>query len=280
MKTKPWPLIVLAILQLLSPLATVLFNAWLLDVGPGYVWGWILEKPFLKIFESLALMPIAGIALLWMRPWSYAIFFGAVLWSFGSNLLNFNYASQFGALGILILIYAMQLGLALYFLIPAVRRTYFDASVRWWEAKRRYLLKLPATLQMTGDSQKHAATLLNISEGGVLLETKAPLLQGTVFQLGFQILGVPFAIRADTVYVGARNAGGDGSGNFGVRFLPEDSKQEARFGNLIQGLDLIGLVDRDGASRKPFLISIWDWFIGIFKTGKGLLPEFKGDRRS
>jgi hypothetical protein len=281
MRNRPWPLILLALFQILSPFGTVLFNAWALGVKPAYVLGWIFEKPFLKIFESLALMPIAGIAIYQMKAWSYAVFLVAMVWSLGSNLSNWSYVSKNYSLGMMILVYAFQIGLALYFMLPSVRRTYLDSRVRWWEAKRRFLLAGPITVdspELQGEGQsggQTTATIQNISEGGVLLSIQRALDPSRRYRLQFTVLGVPYEAQGQMVYEAPRSGE---SRTYGVQFVHTPTSKKA-FKRLMKGLQLVGLDHRDRRQQKHWLIEIRDWATGVFKTGKGLVPEVKPDRK-
>lgn len=274
MRTRPWPLILLAIFQILSPLGTILFNSWALGVKPIYVLSWILERPPLKIFESLLLMPIAGVAIYQMKAWSYAVFFIAMIWSMGSNLANLDYATKTFSVGMIILIYAFQVGLAIYFMIPAVRKTYLDARVRWWEAKRRYNLRVPVSLEFGGE--KDSAQIENISEGGVLIQSKSALDAAKPYRLRFDVLGVQYEISSQLVYAGPVSGG---LHSYGFRFL-HTAETIRVFKRLMSGLELVGVSFRDQNLKQPWYLSVWDWAAGVFKTGKGLVPDVKSSRKA
>jgi hypothetical protein len=256
----------LALFQILTPVFTVLFNAAALHVSPSFVLGWILNRPGLEVFESLALMPIAGLAILRMRRWSYLVFCLAMLWSIAANLRHWQYASSnYSALSIAT-VYLFQLGLAVYFLLPAVRRTYFDPTVRWWESKPRYELKVPARLG------EHDGTILNVSEGGVFVETRDRLPMGQKLTLQFDILGQSFGIVAAVVHERESREGG-GALHYGLRF-EHTQETERRFRNLTRGLQLLGFQDR--SKRLPGFQSFREWFSTLLKTGRGLTPEARG----
>lgn len=275
MKTRPWPLVVLAGLQILSPVGTVLINSWALGVAPHYVIGFLLEAKPLRVFESLALMPIAGIAIYLMKPWSYAIFAGAMLWSLGANLSNWSYATQsFSAVG-LVLLYLFQFALAFYFLLPSVRRTYFDASMRWWEAKRRYLLAVPVTV--TRGAERISAQGLNLSEGGMLIRMPgvSPA-KGERLGLSFSVAGVEFQVEGEAVY---SKSSADGASEDGIRFLL-DEHSGPRFQRLARALELLGVPSRDAETQRPWYLSLGDWALRLVRTGKGWAPEVSPSRPS
>jgi Tfp pilus assembly protein PilZ len=274
MRTKPWPLILLAILQILSPAGTILFNAWALDVKPIYVLRWLLEKPALQIFESLFLMPIAGVAIYQMKAWSYAIFLAAMSWSFAANFRNWHYAVQSFPMWKGLLVYTFQILLAFYFMIPSVRKTYLDRSVRWWEAQKRFSLRLPVLLSFGKESA--SGVMKNISEGGILLQTEHPFESGQEVQIRFDVLEVRYEVPGQIRYALSLPQGERG---YGVQFR-HTAESYARFHQLIRGLSLIGIIDRDQAFKKPWYQGMRDWFVTLLKTGKGLTPEVKASRRN
>lgn len=274
MKTRPWPLVLLAIFQILSPLGTILFNSWALGVKPTYVLQWVMHRTPLEIFESMFLMPIAGIAIYQMKNWSYLLFLGTLSWSLFANLRNWTYAESSLPRGMTLLVYVLQFGLAFYFMIPAVRRTYLDPRVRWWEAKRRFLLQVPVSLEIAGNPIE--GVMQNISEGGIFLSCAHRLEPKQEGKLRFNVLNLDFEVQGQVVYV---LEGADGKPSYGVRFLhtPESLK---RFRGLARGLELIGLRDRDQEIRKPWYQSVMEWALEVLRTGKGLVPEIKSSRKS
>ncbi len=271
MKVRPWPLIILAILQFFSPVATVFFNAAILDVKPIYVLRWILEKSPLQVFEVLFLMPIAGLAILQMKRWSYIVFFVAMSWSLVSELQKFHYTTATISPWLVALVYALPIGLAVYFMIPSVRQTYLDPRVRWWEAKRRFLLASPTTLSSEGNLLH--GRMENISEGGAfLLQEGKPLEIGRELRLRFQVISEEFSVPVVVMYCIQRPAQPPA---YGVRFLhsPQTRRQ---FRKLARALNLIGIAHRDADFVQPWYEGIRDWAITVLKTGKGLVPDVKG----
>jgi Tfp pilus assembly protein PilZ len=274
MRTKPWPLLLLAVLQILTPVGTILMNAWGLGVKPLYILQWILERPAIDIFETLFLMPIAGIALYQMKAWSYAVFLAALGWGLVANMRHWNYAAQAFPIWKMLIVYGFQFLLVIYFMIPSVRKIYLDRSVRWWEAKRRFSLKLPVRLMFgAGEFQ---GTMQNISEGGMLMQSDSELETGKVVTLFFHILDRQFEVPGQVRYVMAQSQGGR---VYGIQFQ-HSHETLARFKKLVRGLELMGIEDRDQAFKKPWYQGMREWVVTFLKTGKGLVPEIKSTRKS
>ncbi len=236
-KKRPPLLIALAVLQFLSPLGTILFNAMALGVKPSYVLGWILERPPVQIFEALFLMPIAGLAILRMKTWSYLLFFALMAWSFARNVGRWGDVSQTHSRWMLVLVYGLQVALALYFFLPSVRRVYLDARLRWWESKPRYPLGITARLE------ESPVILENLSEGGVFVRTgpEFPKLQAqSVVKISFGIQGSKFMLPCRVMYSRAMATGETG---YGMRF-EHDRDSKRRMVRLAKGLKFIGLAGR------------------------------------
>ena len=243
----------------------MLFNAWALDVGAGYILSWMFQGSPLKVLESVFLMPIAGVAIYLMKPWSYAVFLVAMGWSLVANIASFRYAQSAQiSLPMLLVVYGVQLGLAIYFMLPSVRRTYFDSRVRWWEAQRRLLFQTSFMGQLAG--QGLTGKILNISAGGALLGMlNRDLKKGDTMILRFEVNGVPFETPAEAVYVSPAGVG--------VRFgLTQDSAP--KFVRMVKGLELIGVPFRDQEVATPWQ-QVASWAARFVKTGKGLTPELE-----
>lgn len=269
MKNRPIPLVLLALFQILAPLGTLLFNSWVLGVKPGYVLHWMLQGSPLQIFESLFLMPLAGVAIYLMKPWSYVLFLAAMGWGLLNNLAAWHYA-QNAKIGIpwLFSLYAIQVVIAIYFMLPSVRRAYLDPRVRWWEAQKRILFQCPVRGMHLGVPVQ--GKILNLSEGGAFLaELQSDIKQGDTLQLKFEVVGIRFETRADVVYLSPTG--------IGVRFAASP-EMTAALARLVQGLVIIGVPFRD-QDETGWLTRLFKWGTQLIFTGRGFTPEFDSARR-
>lgn len=267
MRNRPWPLVLLAIFQILTPVTNILFNAWALKVSPAYVVSWVFERSWLGIFETLFLMPIAGIAIWRMKGWSYVVFFAAMAWSMSTHLRYRGYVTGSFPSWAVTLVYAMEVLLVIYFLMPSVRKTYLDPSIRWWESKPRYEVDAPTVVQ--DGEERIGGKILNISEGGAFLSLPSSLTPGGKVEVRFAVFNQTYEIPAKVVHV--QSHGGKGY-NHGLQFLP-DAEEAERLRNLVRGLKIIGFVERGGqVSWSEGLLS---WLSTVLTTGKGLTPEIK-----
>jgi hypothetical protein len=256
----------LAVLQFLTPIFTILFNAAALRVSPLRVASWIFARPPLEVFETLALMPIAGLAIYVMRRWSYAIFIVALSWSVFRNLSHWNYSSAMIPAPALLFIYFSEISFVTYFLLPSVRNAYFDPNIRWWEHKPRYLLELAASFTLKSGAARGQGMILNLSEGGAFLKLKEKIQKDQDLRLEFNVLTLPFSVEGRVVH--AREV--DGGTCYGIQFAhTAESRQSMQ--RLTAGLDALGFNERDGR-QSPFA-EFKSWLTTLLKTGKGLVPE-------
>jgi hypothetical protein len=266
----------LAFIQILTPAVNILFNAYILRVSPARVLIWVLERPAYEAFQTLLLMPIAGIAIFAMKRWSYPVFLGAVGWSAYRNFRNFAYASGVMPLPMLLLVYAFEIGLVGYFLLPKVRTTYFDPTVRWWESKPRYVLELAARVRAKGGRDLPAA-VHNISEGGAFVTASGDLNMDDALELEFAVIGRPFLARGKVVHSRVMD---DGRHCFGIQFT-HTVDSLTKFQQLTTSLSLLGFQDRGTA--EPWQKSLKTWILTLVRTGRGWTPEpefRKGEKKS
>jgi hypothetical protein len=271
MKNRPWPLLILALIQIFTPAFNIFFNAWMLDVSPTKVLSWALDRRFQTVFEFFALAPIAGFAILRMRRWSYGVFLGAMGWSLWAKIRTWDYASQMLPPWGLALIYLGEVLLVGYFLLPAVRTTYFDPRVRWWESKPRYELKLPSTIDRK-EGERVEGRVLNVSQGGAFVQAPVKMVHGEEVEFEFWVMTQPFRIRSHIVHERELSPG---IWCYGLQFN-HDPASARRFDRMSRGLAMLGFHERD---QKPSLAaSFLAWARTVFTTGRGLTPEVPGSR--
>jgi hypothetical protein len=268
MKTRPWPIVLLALCHLLAPLPNAVISATLEGVG---LWQYLrVFASRLTFFEALSgwlVFPAAAFSIFAMKRWSYAAYLACMgLISF-SNILAWSQHPDLISLPFLVALIAADLAVTAYFLLPAVRVGYFDSSVRWWESKPRYLLGLEATLEDAAVPE--GVTLVNLSEGGAFVRASRGMSRGERVTLSFRILSSEY--RAQGVVVHGTRLPGARPYAHGLQFdLTRSDKQ--KIVDLVHALELIGVPDtRTGhATFKDFA----EWVSGL-GAGKGWVPEVK-----
>lgn len=266
MKTRPWPLIILAIAHLLAPVSNAILSAHLQHTPLLVYLQRSTRGP--EIFQSgfmIAIFFIAAASIYLMKRWSYAVY----LVSMGLvTYFNIQAAREYPHL------YSIALSLPLavfdllivgYFLIPEVRAGYFNPRLRWWESKPRYEVNAPIALSTNWNQGD--ATLVNIAEGGAFVRTPVRLEKEDPVEMTIQILS--HNVRASGKVVHCSSVG------YGIHF-DLDRKTRREISALVKNLRGHGYEDKRTA--RPTLADFRAWLHRLVTTGKGWVPEIPAKR--
>ena len=260
MKTKPWIIFVLALIHILAPLGNILANS--LRSGrplPDQVNYWFSVLPKLLLLIYLFVPILAGVFILICRRWSYwgylvclAVLFGSNIYAYATNTTLTNFIFLCMALLVDLLIVA-------YFVVPSVRKVYFDPKVRWWETAMRYIYTPDVIINGQAPGKMN-----NISDGGLFVQTAKTLTESDKIQVQWNDEGEQFDFHGRVVYINPKNGG------FGVQFehTPESEKSIKK---LTQRLHKKGLVipDRLPGPADSFTV----WLKKLVTRGEGLFPK-------
>ncbi len=123
------------------------------------------------IFDFWLVFPIAGIALIKLRKWSYFIFLSMMLYTIFSLLTYeqytwpYNSATPFSYHYFIVVISIISL---ILFLFPSIREPFFNQRLRWWESKTRY--KTNINCKIISSKGSFDSKILNLSQSGVFLK--------------------------------------------------------------------------------------------------------------
>src|SRR4051812_8371433 len=82
MRRRPWPILVLALVQLLAPVVSLCFSAWMAKISPLLLFNGLMKYgTWSGNFETFGLPILAGFSIFAMRRWSYALFLGILFWN-------------------------------------------------------------------------------------------------------------------------------------------------------------------------------------------------------
>lgn len=201
MKNKPIIFTILAVLLLIEPTFKIFYLKYRSDFDFSVVLANILHRvTVFDLFKFWFMFPIAGLCLIWLRKWTYYLFLGIQLYAIYDFVTyepyTFPYNSQEPFFFNYILVVANVLLLA-YFLLPQVRKVFFDQSLRWWETKKRYKATIPCQLVLPTGNLK--CNILNISQTGVFVNCKESLANGEVISVEFDYRGLNFSLSAEVV---------------------------------------------------------------------------------
>lgn len=273
MKQRPWPIVLLAACQIVAPIWSVLVNAHVYQMSvSAYLQTIWVTQPLWSLASFFLLVPLAGVAIYWMKPWSYPIFLVIMAYVSIDNYFTWRSSGDLVTVGTVLVVYALNILLVGYFLIPAVRTVYFNPRVRWWESKPRFEVRAELTLELvdrkepaTPQAAPVSATLFDLSEGGAFVETLQEVSVGAKVRLRFALLGQSHEVEGRVVY--RRPSGLVG---YGVQFVFASAEEKARFRRLARGLDFLGL------PRRPERVQKWADFCAWLRRaaqGKDWLPE-------
>lgn len=261
MTNRPWSLILLALFHFITPILSFIVNCHYLHLSVFQLFAVIWHEGFRQTLEFFFLPVLAGYSIYKMKKWSYAVFLATILWVAISNYVAWS-SSKLYPIWLLISLYGFDFVLVSYFLLPQVRKTYFDPRVRWWENYPRYWIQSATKVILM--ERPVDGEIDNVSAGGAFLLTKENLEMGDCVRLQFKVLTNTYDINAEVVHKGKHSEG------YGMRFVHTPETLEA-MERLSKAMDILRV------PRRPEYTSAWvrfkTWFLKLIKTGKGILPE-------
>jgi hypothetical protein len=264
MRSRPWPVVVLAFFQCLAPLTNLVLSSWLLKMGLAtFITAVFNQANWFEIVDFFLLPPLAGAAIFAFRPWSYAVFVGITAWNISYNLSVWWQFPQLVSLPILLAAHAVNIGLVTYFLLPAVRAAYFNPRLRWWESKPRFFVDIPATFDDGEGDRK--CTITDLSEGGAFIITSRKLEADENIHLTFNFVNLEVHVEARVVHRRAMNSRG-----YGLQFVL-DEQSERMLAKLTGALLMMGAPQR--SPKEPFFQGFVGWLKNLFTTGEGFVPN-------
>ncbi len=241
MKHKPLVFILIAVFHIIEPLIKIAY----FKVTTPFSLSTIISNigqisNAREIFEFWFLFPMAGIALLGVKRWSYSIFFGAQIYSIYSHLTyeqyTWPYVSEVPFVSSLALLFINTM-IIIYFALPEVRKPFFDRSVRWWETRTRYSMQLPLVFKFIGKEEIINSHVLNISQTGAFIKYKGVAEVGDKVKMELTYKEFNLKVHAQ---VKALHACG-GERGLGVHF---------QFGNIWENLFVRRMVSQIGHDHK------------------------------
>lgn len=261
MRTKPWSLIILAILHALAPCGSFIFNAYWAGRTLLQQWHyWIDVLPPALLFIYVVLPMMAGLFIFICRRWAYWAYFACISTILLSNIYSFYTNLTLGTFLLLMIVAVVDLLVVSYFLASPVQQIYFDPKMRWWEAAPRYRFDVEGTV----NGEK--AFLKNLSQGGLYFTSGPQIAEGNKVEISWNYKGKEQIISGLLVYK-SMNKNELGSG---VRFdhTEETHKQVKYFVDQLQAEGLI-VTERLPGPQDSFL----SWLKKLILRGEGLFPK-------
>lgn len=263
MKRKPWSLIILALLHILSPIGSFVVNAlnagrslseqwyYWFHVIPGYLTAFYIAAPIL-----------AGVLIYICHRWSYWAYIVCIALTLFSNIYSYSTNMTVPTLFLLIGIALLDIFVVAYFMVPSVQKVYFDPRLRWWEAAPRY------HFNNEGIVNGSKANLTSLSIGGLFMNLNATLDIGDKVDIHWKFNEKETNISGIVLYKTSNQA----NPGYGVRFDHTHDTTKA-----------VTEVIKDLHAKKQIIVermpgpedSFGVWFKKLITTGEGLFPKVR-----
>jgi hypothetical protein len=257
MKRKPWAIIILSLLHILAPVGNLLMNAWRSHRTLADQWMyWTTFLPKHLFLSYVLIPPIAGLLIFLCRRWSYWAYMFCMFLLLALNVYAFTTDAHMGTFLALVGVVVVDIFAVAYFVVPSIQQVYFDPRMRWWEAAPRY------RFGAHGKVDGAIALIKNLSIGGLLLETSAPLAQGQKVEVSWDYEGSNYQARGEVAY--------SVSAGYGIRFADNGVDQKS-LKSLIKNLHGKSMLvtERLPGPEEAF----GPWLKGLLTRGEGLFPR-------
>lgn len=189
MKKKPLLIIILAIFHLLQPLINILYLKLTTDYELSVIFSNLLELDGVKNnFDFWLLFPIGGIALLYLRSWTFFLFLAVQVYSIILHVtyekFTWPYVSEYPLFFSIILL-IFNFIFIIYAFLPEIRQLFFDKTKRWWETSKRFFISTPCKLTVISKGSSFNSNIINISKTGAFVECHIDLPKGTIISIDF-----------------------------------------------------------------------------------------------
>jgi hypothetical protein len=266
----------------LEPSANVVLSAWLSHLTiSAYLHALLNSRHWVGLFYLLALPVIMGGAVYAVKKWSYSIFVASATWMLIRNFMTYRSQANHVNVAFAVTFYLLNIGFVGYFLIPAVRRQYFDARVRWWETANRYLVNFGARFEH--GEKNDVGEIRDISVGGVFAYLPEKIAKDETIRLRFTPNGRHiFSIKARVVFhrqstpiersATLERPSAETRFGHGLQFIEVTPATQQMLKELAKELRASGCPSRDLAG------SHWEdfkkWSVQLLTTGQGLFPSY------
>lgn len=270
MKRRPWILVILALGHFSAPFVNLIFDAiWAGIPITRYIGLFFQPQNFSRHWFHFFAPMAAGLAIYLCQKWSYLVYVCLMVVLAYMSFNSFQTRTDLTSPWALVSVYLVNFLIVTYFLLPAVRKVYFDPRLRWWEMMPRYFINLPCEFALSNAEPKAFASAMvsNFSQTGLFLKASDSLPDHSTIQVRFSYEDLNCEFQGQVIHHGRQNSQG-----FGVQFVhtPESRKMAK---SLADRLHAKGLLQPERILQQEDTLK-W-WFVQLFKTGKGLVPRSK-----
>lgn len=269
MDYRPWFIVFLGVFVALSPVQNILMFSVAFDQS---VIEYIADVyqfqtgPQLASFYFLPL--VAGYSIYAVKNWSFPVFVVSFTFYMYQTYMTGTFPAVFNDLSLMTAVLLMNLILIAYFLLPTVRAAYFDASVRWWEAKYRYKIEMDA--EVTSNGKQVMGKISDISEGGVFVTTNGRIDVSPELHINIKYLTLNFQMQGKVVRE-QKNEANESEYGYGIEFCEIPRENQKRLKKLIQALELLEIPRRP--KRRDWESDFLGWVLRLVTSGRGITPD-------
>ncbi len=230
MQRRPWPLVFLALLQILGPIGSIFISAYVNKVGffemAAAIWKYSRAWDLVEFYA----LPISqGVFIFYAKRFGYYAVLVLAAFSIYLNVQEWTVAKDVITLPILLGVTSTNVALIVYLLLPNVRVVFMNSRLRWWETPPRYIVSMKAQVSKE-DGHAKPATITDLSVGGAGILVESELYQqGDTILLTFEHDNTTILMRALAVYGRGDSTGGHRYGLEWQRGAAEDEKRTMRF---------------------------------------------------
>lgn len=223
MNRRPWPILVLAVLQFVSPLIYLLFAAIFYKVTVTAAYDEIRAlSSEMRQFEIFVLPLILGALILVVRRIGYVVVIIGSVYLMVRSITEYLATNQTDPVFPLVLTNLLCVAVLGYFMRKRTREIYFNPRMRWWETDPRFVVDIPGTLTRLG-AQPVKARVKNVAKGGAGLSAPAgSYLPNEVVDVAFSHDNTNYSRKARVVW---QKPEGDGT-YLGVQWVQDGPPAE------------------------------------------------------
>lgn len=217
METRPWPIKFFAMFFLFFPFSQLAFDFFSKKIGfIDYFDSLFLATNVSYLFYLFVPSIVLGISIFLVKKWSYFLMISLL-----SLIILKNSYFYFSESGMGISQYLVGnvfiILILLYFIVSNIKIPFFNPIIRWWENNLRFIFEVPISLTETTSDHGKIITcdILNISRGGMFVNSKTPLIPGSDYKFNFIFKKVKFNGALKVVYKKGT------SESYGIQFLIE-----------------------------------------------------------
>jgi hypothetical protein len=282
MKRRPWPIVILAFLQIFcEPVSNFLLSAHYSHMTPACYWAIaVAQNQWLALSYILLLPVVMGASVYAMKRWSYGIFVAGATWMLFRNLQLDNVATI--SFPIFVSLYLGNIAFVGYFLLPKVVRPFINKQLRWWETKPRFIVNfMGRVVAMNSEAGSEEIRLLDLAEGGCFIASVQPLNVNKLFELRFSTdTESLIALKGRTVFSRKLNSERDVSATaagfmhgYGFQFTEIAPDHKKSLAAVLQKLQKAKAPQLSSAtnSKDDFL----NWLKDLRHSRSGLVPQLE-----